>query len=123
MEQDKYIDELIEQGIWRNKGIIFPVFLNKIISHHGNSWLIVLVWIITLSLTMYYLQYGIPQSEIAWSQLPHKAIKLIDPLQMFKEEDNTYLKDKEFWKFLIRITIFYLFWQFIISFRQSTRRK
>ena len=81
------------------------------------------MWIITFTLAIYYLHHDIPQTKVAWGELPHKALELIDPLKMFKEEDNLSYKDKELWEFLSRITILYLFWQFIVSFRQSTRRK
>ncbi len=118
-EQEKYYDELTWFNNFGNK---FVVGLNKLISNHQTSWLKVLSWIVIFALFIYYLHEGIPQTKEAWFNLPHIAIEFLDPLKMFKGDDKIY-KDKEFWGFLTRIFTLYLFYQFIVAFRQNTRRK
>lgn len=141
LEQDKFLHDLIYKHInyykndtkikklktilknsWQNKGIIFTIFLQKIISNHGTSWPKVFGWIMIFTLLVYFIHEGFPSSKETWMQMPHRAIELIDPLNMFKVNNDIY-KGKEFWGFIIRITTLYLFWQFITSFRQNTRRK
>jgi len=140
LEQDKYLYSLvfkdlnleklntkikklqtILKNIWREKGTIFPLFLNKVISSHGTSWIKVLGWVLSFTILVYIFHEGLPNSKKELIQLPHKAVELIDPLKIFK--DDYLYKSKEFWGYVVRIITLYLFWQFIVSFRQNTRRK
>jgi len=118
-EQEKYYDELSWLNNFGNK---FVVGLNKLISNHQTSWLKVLSWIVIFSLLIYYMHEDIPQTKEVWFNLPNRAVELLDPLKIFKNDDETD-KEKELWGFLTRVFTLYLFYQFIVAFRQNTRRK
>ncbi len=125
IEQDKYLEELINDGCWKNKGDIVVVFLNKIISNHQTSWLRVLLTLCVYTFIVFAgYEYFKDFSTLKQGFLAslNKAVELIDPLNMFKRDNNLF-ENHQALGFAIRIFSLYLFWQFITAFRQNTRRK
>jgi hypothetical protein len=125
IEQDKYLEELINDGCWKNKGDIAVVFLNKIISNHQTSWLRVLLILCIYAFVVFIgYEYFKDFSTLKQGFLAslNKAVELIDPLNMFKRDNNLF-ENHQALGFAIRIFSLYLFWQFITAFRQNTRRK
>ncbi len=125
IEQEKYLEELISDGYWKNKGDIAVVFLNKIISNHQTSWLRVLLILCIYAFIVFAgYEYFKDFSTLKQGFLAslNKAVELIDPLNMFKRDNNLF-ENHQALGFAIRIFSLYLFWQFITAFRQNTRRK
>jgi hypothetical protein len=125
IEQDKYLEELKSDWYWKNKGDIAVVFLNKIISNHQTSWLKVLFTLCIYAFIIFAgYEYFKDFSTLKQGFLAslNKAIELIDPLNMFKRDNNLF-ENHQALGFAIRIFSLYLFWQFITAFRQNTRRK
>ena len=60
--------------------------------------------------------------KLGFTESFNKAIELIDPLNMFKKDNNPYQHHQAL-GFSIRLISLYLFWQFLTAFRQNTRRK
>jgi len=121
-EQEKYYDELSWLNNFGNK---FVVWLNKRISNHQTSWTKVLLTIllyifIILQGYSFFTDYSLYDYNLMHNI--NKGIELIDPLNIFKE-DNTLYKNHQALGLTIRIISLYLFWQFTMAFRQNTRRK
>lgn len=122
IEQEKYFKELS----WgKDFGTKLVVGLNKIISNHQTSWTKVLRAIL-IYIAIVFIGY---ESFSNWATLKqgfneslNKAIELIDPLNMFKKDNNLY-ENHQAIGLTIRIISLYLFWQFLTAFRQNTRRK
>lgn len=122
IEQSLYLDELRSEDWWSHKGRIFTVALHKLISNSGTSWIKVLFWLLLFALTVLLLHDGIPQSREVLLNIPNRAVELINPMLIFKR-DNTLYEGQDFWGMVVRVIAMYLIYQFMMAFRQDTRRK
>ncbi len=122
IEQSLYLKELQSEGWWSHKGTIFTVALHKLISNSGTSWIKVLLWIIVFALLVLVLYDGIPQTQEAWRNIPNRAVELINPLSIFRRDYHLY-EGHAFWAMVVRVISMYLLYQFMMAFRQDTRRK
>ncbi len=122
IEQSLYLKELQSEGWWNHKGTIFTVGLHKLISNSGTSWIKVLLWIIFFALLVLVLHDGIPQTPEAWYDIPNRAVELINPLSIFRRDYHLY-EGHAFWAMVVRVISMYLLYQFMMAFRQDTRRK
>ncbi len=99
--------------------------LHQLISKSGTSWLRVLASIILFTLII-FLGYeyfnDFMHLKDGFTCSINTAIQLIDPLGMFKADNDIYEKHQAI-GFVIRIITIYLFYQFIMAFRNNTRRK
>lgn len=133
-EQELYLKELKQKGFWNNKGAIFTIWLHKLISNSGTSWLKVLFWISMFSFLVLLWHDYLPciqeyisnkkecqNNLLSWETLD-RMVELINPANMFKNTNKLY-QDNEFAGMIIRIITLYLFYQFVIAFRRLTRRK
>ncbi len=122
IEQEKYFEELS----WgKDFGTKLVVWLNKIISNHQTSWPKVLRAIIIYILIVfigYEFFTNCTILKLGFTESFNKAIELIDPLNMFKKDNNLY-ENHQALGLTIRMVSLYLFWQFLTAFRQNTRRK
>jgi len=122
IEQSLYLDELISEDWWSHKGRIFTVALHKLISNSGTSWIKVLFWLLLFAVTVLLLHDGIPQDSTALLNIPNRAVELINPMNIFKRGYSLY-KGHDFWGMAVRVIAMYLIYQFMMAFRQDTRRK
>jgi uncharacterized protein YjbI with pentapeptide repeats len=122
IEQSLYLKELKSEDWWSHKGTIFTVALHRWVSNSGTSWIKVLFWIILFALAVLVLYDGIPHDTETILNIPDRAIELVNPLNIFKRGYNLY-EGHEFWAMLVRVVATYLIYQFMMAFRQDTRRK
>jgi len=122
IEQSLYLDELISEDWWSHKGKIFTVALHKLISNSGTSWIKVLFWLILFALGVLLLHDGIPQDTETLLNIPDRAVALINPMNIFKRGYSLY-EGNDFWGMAVRVIAMYLIYQFMMAFRQDTRRK
>ncbi len=122
IEQSLYLDELISEDWWSHKGKIFTVALHKLISNSGTSWIKVLFWLILFALLVLVIHDGIPTDKESILDIPNRAVSLINPMNIFKRGQNMY-EGHDFWGTLVRVISMYLIYQFMMAFRQDTRRK
>lgn len=100
----------------------FVLSIHKIISNYSTSWFRVLLWIFIFSFTVLVFHDGYPSTLVDWKEVPNRAMELINPLNIFRNDYNLY-EGEEFWAMIVRVIAMYLFYQFAIAFRQNTRRK
>ena len=122
IEQEKYFEELS----WgKDFGTKLVVWLNKIISNHQTSWpkvlRVILIYILIVFIGYEYFTNW-ATLKLGFNESFNKSIELIDPLNMFKNDNNLY-ENHQALGLTIRVISLYLFWQFITAFRQNTRRK
>jgi uncharacterized protein YjbI with pentapeptide repeats len=122
IEQSLYLDELKSEDWWSHKGKIFTVALHKLISNSGTSWIKVFFWIMLFALVVLILHDGIPLDKESILNIPNRAISLINPMNIFRRGLNLY-EGHEFWGMIVRVIATYLIYQFMMAFRQDTRRK
>lgn len=84
------------------------------IFYHQKLWK-TLIFSIMVYLLAIYLDQDI-------KELINNSAKLVNPLNIFKEDKN-YFEDMVLYGMFIKLTISTFFYQFVISFRQNTRRK
>ena len=122
IEQSLYLDELISEDWWSHKGRIFTLALHKLISNSGTSWIKVLLWILLFSLLVLVLHDGFPYDKETLLNIPNRAVDLINPMNIFKRGYTLY-EGQAFWGMVVRVIAMYLIYQFMMAFRQDTRRK
>lgn len=122
IEQSLYLDELKSEDWWSHKGRIFTVSLHKLISNSGTSWIKVLFWIVFFALLVLVLHDGMPQDRESIMNIPNRAIDLINPMNIFKRDYSVY-DNQVFLGAVVRVISMYLIYQFMMAFRQDTRRK
>jgi len=122
IEQSLYLNELISEDWWSHKGRIFTLALHKLISNSGTSWIKVFFWILLFALLVLLLHDGFPQTKEAILNIPNRAVELINPMNIFKRGHNLY-EGNDFWGMVVRVIAMYLIYQFMMAFRQDTRRK
>ncbi len=122
IEQSLYLDELISEDWWSHKGRIFTVALHKLISNSGTSWIKVLFWLLAFALLVLLLHDGFPQDKETLINIPNRAVELINPMNIFKRDYHLY-EGHDFWGMVVRVVAMYLVYQFMMAFRQDTRRK
>jgi len=138
LEMDKYKEEEFRKSKLfiskiKNPNLIV-LSLSKYVSNYGTNWVRVLNWIIIFSLIVIifhdfipYIFSSITSQKIKFDinsliNIPNRAMELVNPLNVFKQDYNLY-KGHEFWAMIVRIITVYLFYQFAMAFRQNTRRK
>ncbi len=122
IEQSLYLDELISEDWWSHKGRIFTLALHKLVSNSGTSWIKVLLWILLFALLVLVLHDGFPQDKETLLDIPNRAVDLINPMNIFKRGYTLY-EGQAFWGMVVRVIAMYLIYQFMMAFRQDTRRK
>ena len=122
IEQSLYLKELKSESWWSHKGTILTVALHKWVSNSGTSWIKVLMWIMLFALTVLVFYDGLPRDMETILHIPDRAIELVNPLNIFKRGYNLY-EGHEFWAMIVRVIATYLIYQFMMAFRQDTRRK
>ncbi len=122
IEQSLYLDELKSEDWWSHKGRIFTVALHKLISNSGTSWIKVFFWVLLFALLVLVLHDGVPQDKETLLNIPNRAIDLINPMNIFKRGYTLY-EGQAFWGMIVRVIAMYLIYQFMMAFRQDTRRK
>ena len=122
IEQSLYLDELKSEDWWSHKGRIFTVALHKLISNSGTSWIKVFFWVLLFALLVLVLHDGFPQDRETLLNIPNRAIDLINPMNIFKRGYTLY-EGQAFWGMIVRVIAMYLIYQFMMAFRQDTRRK
>jgi len=122
IEQSLYLKELKSEDWWSHKGRIFTLALHKLISNSGTSWIKVLLWLLLFALMVLLLHDGIPQTQEAILNIPNRAVELINPMNIFKRGYNLY-EGNDFGGMVVRVIAMYLIYQFMMAFRQDTRRK
>lgn len=114
LEIDKREKELLCGPL--TEWIVF--FLYKITSNHSQNWLLVLVWIISLSIL------GVGNNPL---DSVSKIFYCTNPLDLISNSFYSIFKfdssNFTFYQLIIKSFMAYLIYQFIISIRQNTRRK
>ena len=136
IEQEKYIDELkkiktiIPKAI---NGLSLPIRLNKLVSNFGTDWvraiLALLVWAIASNLlfglfnSSYISIFEIMKDKPIYAigiEYINTLTKMINPINAFKDDDI--FKGYEAFGAIVRIISTTIIYQFLVAFRQNTRR-
>lgn len=122
IEQALYLKELKSEDWWSHKGKIFTVSLHRIISNSGTSWIKVLFWVLLFAILVLILHDGLPKNKETIIDIPNRAMDLINPMNIFKRGYSLY-EGQAFFGALVRMISMYFVYQFMMAFRQDTRRK